>query len=58
MKIYKIYIDYICNPFAINNLRKLEEYYRSNNMLNEADAFGKLIQIKNESNNTNYNTEQ
>lgn len=52
MEIYQIYIDFIYNPFSAKNLRRLEEYYRKNNMLNEADAFGKLMAIKND-NNTN-----
>jgi hypothetical protein len=52
MEIYQIYIDFIYNPLSLKNLRRLEEYYRKNNMLNEANAFGKLITIKND-NNTN-----
>lgn len=52
MEIYQLYIDFISNPFSAKNLRRLEEYYRKNNMPNEAAAFGKLISIKND-NNTN-----
>jgi hypothetical protein len=52
MEIYKIYIDYITNPFSTKHLRRLEEYYKKNNMLVEANAFSKLISIKND-NNTN-----
>lgn len=52
MEIYQIYIDFIHNPFSPKNLRRLEEYYRKNNMINEANAFGKLLTIKND-NNTN-----
>lgn len=46
MKIYELYLNLFNNPFTAKVFRDLEQYYRSQGMTHEADAFGKLVTIR------------
>lgn len=56
MEIYNLYFNLLGNPFAIKTYRDLREYYLNRDMLQEANAFSHLIQVRQNHDTTNHSS--
>ena len=56
MDIYKIYLELFDNPNALKTYRELENFYKTNQLFSEAEAFANLIEKKFEKKSINNDT--
>lgn len=56
MEIHNVYFSILRNPLSIKCYRDLQNYYNQKGIIEEANAFGKLIELRVQKNDTSKHT--